>query len=332
MFFQQILQLFFSLIALGKVVLGRTLRRAEPLFNRQGIDELILPVLYAIGQLAVHRIQEQFKLAAQPFALFPFGLFPLVQPGDNAFFDVLGNFPRVDDADKLVNRNDGYSRMLRFFHPLLNELIQEGVEIVAAHQLAAQADSVVEHMAVRVFQQRYEAVLEEANQRLPLQVLADMVGNGFLRAALLGVVIGTLGYFIQESAEFFPAAGAAKPADKLIHKGYLIQLVLPHVGLEQFFRNDLRNAVDNLRTVAVQQLRMIGEAQGLIEQRRNGKPVGNTADEGRLNDEKQQFFPQGYVVGIPPPEDGQKAEKGQGQNSVGPLAICHTIRLLSRHT
>ena len=141
--------------------------------------------------------------------------------------------------------------MLRFFHPLLNEFIQEGVEIVAAHQLAAQADGIVEHMAVRVFQQRDEAVLEEADQRLPLQVLADMVGDGFLRAALLGVVIGALGYFIQESAEFFPTAGAAKPADKLIHKGYLIQLVLPHVGLEQFFRNDLRNAVDNLRTVAV---------------------------------------------------------------------------------
>ena len=112
LFFQQVLQLFLALVAFGEIILGRILRRRQPLLDRQGVDELVLPVLDAKDQLTVHGVEEEFQLAAQPFALFPFSLFPLVEPFDDAQLDIAGNFVGVDDAQDLGQGEAGHGRML----------------------------------------------------------------------------------------------------------------------------------------------------------------------------------------------------------------------------
>ena len=88
------------------------MRRRQPLLDRQGVDELVLPVLDAKDQLTVHGVEEEFQLAAQPFALFPLSLFPLVEPFDDAQLDIAGNFVGVDDAQDLGQGEAGHGRML----------------------------------------------------------------------------------------------------------------------------------------------------------------------------------------------------------------------------
>lgn len=61
-----------------------------------------------------------------------------------------------------------------------------------------------------------------------------MRGNGRLCAALLGIAVSPLRHFIEDTAELFPAVRAAQPADELVDERNLIELILPHIGLEQF--------------------------------------------------------------------------------------------------
>ena len=63
--------------------------------------------------------------------------------------------------------------------------------------------------------------------------------------------------------------------------------------------------------MAIEQFRVIRKAQRLFKERRNGEPVGDTADEGRLDDEEQQFFPDRDVMRIPPEENGDEADERQ---------------------
>ena len=69
------------------------------------------------------------------------------------------------------------------------------------------------------------------------------------------------------------------------------------------------HAVYDLRAVAVDQFRMIGKSQRPFKEGRHGEPVGNAADEGRLDDEKQQLSQQAHFVAVPPPEYEDKAEE-----------------------
>ena len=238
-------------------------------------------------------------------------MFPLVEPFDDAHLDILGNLTGIDDAQDFGQGEAGHGRMLRFFTPLEDEFFQEAVEVVAVDQFPHEADGIVEHVAVRVFQKGNEAVLEETDQGLLFQVLADVRGYGCLGPALLSVAVSPLSHFVEDAAELFPAVRAAQPADELIDERNLIELILPHIGLEQLFRDYLGHAVDDLVAMAIEQFRVIREAQRLFKERRNGEPVGDTADEGRLDDEEQQFFPDRDVMRIPPEENGDEADERQ---------------------
>lgn len=161
--FQQVLQFFPALFAGHEIVFRRMFEVSQPLLDGQGIDEFILPILDAKGQLTVHGIKQYFQFPAQPFPLFAFSVFPLIEPVEDAEFYILGNPLSIDDAENLGQGNAGHGRVLRFFAPLNDQPFQEFIEIVTVDDAANEIDHVLEHGTGRIFKQRNEAVFQEAH-------------------------------------------------------------------------------------------------------------------------------------------------------------------------
>ena len=310
LFFHNVLQFFLAFYTGREVGLDRALRSREPHFQGQGVDELVLPALYGIGELAVHGVHLQLQFLAQPLPFFAAGVFPPFEPDQETFLYVFGNLVRVDHAGEFIERHDEMRRRFRFGHPFGNGLGEDVFKFLAAHAFLDEADNIAQHAAVRVFQHGNDAVLEEAQEGLPFEVRTDMFDDHLLGFALAAVVIDLLGYFVEEGPEFFPAFGLFNPAVEAVHEGDLIELIPPHAGLEKLFRYDVGHAVDDLRAVVVDQFRVVREAQGFIKEGRHGEPVGNAADEGRLEDEEKEVAPEGQLVLMEPPDkNGQEADE-----------------------
>ena len=217
--FQEILQFVLAFYAGGEIGLAGALRRGEPHFYRQGIDELILPALYRVGQLAIHSIHLQFQFLTQPLPFFAAGVFPPFQPDDDALLHVFGYFFGVDHARKFIQGHDEVRSRPGFGHPFVEGPDEDGFKFLAAHAVLDEADDIGEHLAVRVFQHGDHAVLQKAQQGLPLEVGPDMGRDILLILALPAIFIGLLGDFKQQGPEFFPAAAAGQPVRKFVYKG-----------------------------------------------------------------------------------------------------------------